>query len=55
VYNPPQGGARRRPGEKLKSYFKRIDKKTPNVSEEDAEATLQEALKKVRPEYHQEE
>jgi hypothetical protein len=55
THEAPTGEARLRAGQKLESYFKRIDKQTANATDEDAEAALQEALKKARPGYREEE
>ena len=54
-HEAPTGEGRLRAGQKLKTYFKRIDKQTATVTEEDAESALQEALKKARPGYREEE
>jgi hypothetical protein len=53
THEAPEGEARRQAGEKLETYFKKIDKKTANVTEAEAEAALQEALKKARPGYRE--
>ncbi len=55
AHEAPAGEARSRAGQKLETYFKRIDKQTATVTEEDAESALQEALKKARPGYREEE
>jgi hypothetical protein len=55
THEAPVGDARARASEKLESHFKKIDKKTANVAEQDAEAALQEALRNVRPGYREEE
>jgi len=48
THEAPEGEARARAGQKLENYFKKIDEQTANVSDEDAEAALQEALKKLK-------
>jgi hypothetical protein len=48
THEAPTGEARSRAGQRLESYFKRIDKQTATVTEEDAESALQEALKEAR-------
>jgi hypothetical protein len=53
THEAPTGEARLRAGQKLESYFKRIDKQTANATDEDVEAALQEALKQVRPGYRE--
>jgi diketogulonate reductase-like aldo/keto reductase len=50
THEAPAGEARSRVGQKLEAGFRRIDKKTASGSNETAEATFQQALKKVRPE-----
>jgi len=55
THEAPVGEARSLAGQKLETYFKRIDKQTATVTEEDAESALQEALKKARPGYREEE
>jgi hypothetical protein len=55
THEAPTGEARLRAGQKLESYLKRIDKQTANATDEDAEAALQEALKKARQGYREEE
>jgi len=54
-HEAPEGEARVRAGQKLESYFKRIDKQAANLADEEAEAALQEALKKARPGYREKE
>jgi hypothetical protein len=53
THEAPTGEARSRAGQKLETYFKKIDKQTANVTDEEAEAALQEALKQVRPGYRE--
>jgi hypothetical protein len=55
AHEAPTGEARSRAGQKLETYFKRIDEQTATVTEEDAESALQEALKRARPGYREEE
>ena len=55
THKAPAGEVRSLAGQKLKTYFKRIDKQTATITEEDAESALQEALKKARPGYREEE
>jgi hypothetical protein len=55
AHEAPAGEARSRASQKLETYFRRIDKQTATVTEEDAESALQEALKKARPGYREEE
>ena len=55
AHEAPSGEARSQASQKLENYFKRIDKRTVTVTEEDAESALQEALKKARPGYREEE
>jgi len=55
AHEAPEGEARVRAGQKLESYFKRIDKQAANLADEEAEAALQEALRKARPGYREEE
>jgi hypothetical protein len=49
THESPAGEAGSRAGQKLETCFKRIDKKTASVSNKVAEAALQQALKKMRP------
>jgi len=53
THEAPASELRSRANEKLETYFKRIDKQTPTVTGEEAEESLQEALKKVRPGYRE--
>ncbi len=55
AHEAPEGEARVLAGQKLEFYFKRIDKQAANLADEEAEAALQEALKKARPGYREEE
>ncbi len=50
THEAPADEARPRAGERPEGSFRRNDKKTASGSSETAEAALQEALKKVRPE-----
>jgi len=53
AHDAPTGEARSQTAQKLESYFERIDGQAALVSDEAAEAGLQEALKKVRPGYRE--
>lgn len=53
THDAPSGEARAKAGERLQTYFKRIDSKSANVP--DQEVALNEALKKVRPGYREHE
>jgi hypothetical protein len=55
MHDSPAGEARHEAGQKLRAHFKNIDSQTANVSDEDAEAALNEALKNVRPGYRERE
>jgi hypothetical protein len=50
THDSPASEAGPRAGQKLEAYCKRIDMKTASGSNRGAEAALQQALKKVRPE-----
>ena len=53
THEAPTGVARSSAGQKLETYFEKIDKKMAKVTDEDAEAALREALKKARPRYRE--
>ena len=53
THEAPTGEVRSRAGEKLETYFKKIDKQTAKLTGEETEEALQEALKKVRPGYRE--
>jgi hypothetical protein len=53
THEAPEGEVRSQAGEKLEAYLEKIDKKTANVTDAEAEAALQEALKKARPGYRE--
>ncbi len=53
AHEAPEGEARSRAGQKLETYFKKIDKQTASVPDDEGEAALQEALKKARPGYRE--
>jgi hypothetical protein len=40
-------------GRKLEGYFARIDSRRPDAPGEEADAALEDALKKARPGYHE--
>ena len=54
-HDAPSGEARREAAQKLEAHLKKIDSRTAQVSEEEAEAALNEALKSVRPGYRERE
>jgi hypothetical protein len=53
THDAPAGEARSQAAQKLESNFERIDGQAVSVSDEDAEAILQKALKKARPGYRE--
>jgi hypothetical protein len=55
LHNAPSGEARREAGQKLQAHLKEVDSQTANVSEEEADAALNEALRSVRPGYRERE
>lgn len=53
THEAPAGEVRSRANQDLAAYLKRVDKQTAKVTGEEAEETLQEALKKARPGYRE--
>jgi hypothetical protein len=53
THEAPAGEARSQAGERLQAYFEKIDKRAADVTDEEAEAALQEALNKVRHGYRE--
>jgi hypothetical protein len=55
MHEAPSGEARRHAGQNLEEHFKRIDNQTRNEPDEDAQTTMNEALKSVRHGYRERE
>ena len=53
AHDPPVGQARMEAGRKLEGYFARIDSRRPDAPDEEADAAVDDALKKARPGYHE--
>ena len=53
THDPPVDEDRVEAARKLAAYFAKKDSRKPDEPDEDAEAALDEALKKARPGYHE--
>jgi hypothetical protein len=51
----PVGEARRQVARRLQEHFNRVDQKTEDIPDKEIEATLNEAIRNVRPSYRERE